>query len=84
MEASPEVVTPVPVTTGTSVMRVTVNGTLVELKGKNAYIFVDILDVYPFDMSKMGGSKLIMQVDGNTAEFTTPLYDGATISLYWQ
>lgn len=84
VEASPEVVTPVPVTTGTSVMRVTVNGTLVELKGKNAYIFVDILDVYPFDMSKMGGSKLIMQVDGNTAEFTTPLYDGATISLYWQ
>ena len=65
-------------------MRVTVNGTLVELKGKNAYIFVDVLDVYPFDMSKMGGSALVMLVDGEKAEFTTPLYDGAVISLYWQ
>lgn len=75
---------PTPAPSGASVMRVTVNGTLVELKGKNAYIFVDVLDVYPFDMSKMGGSALVMLVDGEKAEFTTPLYDGAVISLYWQ
>ncbi|MBD5157721.1 MAG: cell division protein FtsA, partial [Butyrivibrio sp.] len=38
---------------------VTVNGTLVTLNSKAEYKFVDILDVYPFDVSKMGGRELV-------------------------
>ena len=43
-----------------------------------------ILDFYPFDMSTMGGNELVMTVDGIKAEFITPIYNGAEISLYWK
>ena len=64
-------------------MLIYVNGTPVTLKGKTNYLFVDILDFYPFDMSKMGGDSLIMTVDGVKAEFVTPLYPGAQTELRW-
>lgn len=63
---------------------VKVNGSSVTLSGKSSYTFVDILDFYPFDISKMGGDELIMTVDGLTAEFITPIHGGAEISLYWK
>lgn len=63
---------------------VTVNSEGVKLSKKNSYIFVDIFDFYPFDLSKMGGSELIIKLNGERTEFTAPLKDKDTIEIYWK
>ncbi len=63
---------------------VIVNGRPVTLKGKAAYCFVDILDFYPFDVSTAHGQNVIMQINGEKAEFTSPLSAGDVIDLYWK
>jgi hypothetical protein len=63
---------------------IVVNRTPVILKGKSSYVFVDILDVYPFDVSAAHGEKVVMLVNGEEAEFTSPIHDGDTIDLYWK
>lgn len=65
-------------------INITVNGSLVTLRGKTSYTFVDILDFYPFDMSTMGGDELIMTVNDEKADFITPIFEGSSISLYWK
>lgn len=67
-----------------STISVKVNNTYVTLTGKESYTFVDILDVYPFDMSKMGGDELVMTIDKAKAEFVSPLHNGAEVELYWK
>lgn len=67
-----------------AVITIAVNRTPVILKGKTSYVFVDILDVYPFDVSAAHGESVVMQVNGETAEFTTPVQDGDIIDLYWK
>ena len=61
-----------------------VNGTMVKLTGKKEYTFVDILDFYPFDVSRPHGETVVMQVNGEKAEFTTPVQNGDSIDLYWK
>lgn len=61
-----------------------VNNTPVVLKNKPSYIFVDILDFYPFDTRKAGGTELVMKINGVTCEFTTPLFEGSSVELYWK
>jgi len=63
---------------------VIINGKNVELKGKEAYIFVDILDVFPFDLSAAASSRLITKVNGEIANFTTSLSDHDMIDMYWE
>ncbi len=63
---------------------VIVNGRPVTLKGKAAYCFVDILDFYPFDVSTAHGQNVVMQINGEKAEFTSPLSAGDVIDLYWK
>lgn len=63
---------------------ITVNGTPVVLSGKSSYLFVDIFDFYPFDLSKMGGKELITKLNGARAEFVGPLYDGCNAEIYWK
>lgn len=63
---------------------VIVNGQAVALSGKDSYIFVDILDFYPFDTSVMGGRDLIMTVNDERAEFSTPVNEGDIIEMYWE
>lgn len=63
---------------------VAVNGTAVMLKNKKKYMFVDILDVYPFDTSKAGGTELIMTVNGSKAAFSQEINDGDILELYWK
>ncbi|MCR4604472.1 MAG: hypothetical protein K5639_00550, partial [Eubacterium sp.] len=62
-----------------------VNGTDVTIppKQKRA-IFVDIFDVYPFDMSKVGGKRLITKINGADKNFTDPLREGDEVEIYWQ
>ncbi|SES99429.1 cell division FtsA domain-containing protein [[Clostridium] polysaccharolyticum] len=63
---------------------VMINGEEAVLKGKKAYIFVDILDVYPFDMSAAATSHLRTKVNGKVADFTTSLSDNDNIDMYWE
>lgn len=63
---------------------VTVNGTLVTLNSKAEYKFVDILDVYPFDVSKMGGRELVTKLDGEKAGFSDKIHSGAVLELFWE
>lgn len=66
------------------IIYVTVNGQMVALSGKDSYIFVDILDFYPFDTSVMGGRNLVMTVNDEQAEFSTPVNEGDIIEIYWE
>lgn len=63
---------------------ITVNGTPVILTGKPSYLFVDIFDFYPFDLTKMGGKELVTKLNGARAEFVGPLYDGCNAEIYWK
>lgn len=63
---------------------VKVNNQEVTLTGKEKYIFVDILDFYPFDMSKLGGSELVTTLNGEKADFSDEITDGAEIEIFWR
>ncbi len=63
---------------------VTVNSTVVKLSNKNSYIFVDVFDFYPFDLSSMKGSELVVLQNGERAEFTSALKDKDMIEIYWK
>jgi len=80
-EATP--VSPAPVQ-GVTDITVIVNGRPVVLKGKSQYWFVDILDFYPFDVSTPHGDTVITQINGEKAEFASPVSAGDVIDLYWK
>jgi hypothetical protein len=63
---------------------ITVNAKVVKLTGKNSYIFVDIFDFYPFDLSTMRGSELMVTLNGERAEFTASLKDKDNVEIYWK
>lgn len=63
---------------------ITVNGMPYTLQGKKNYCFVDVLDVYPIDLSQPHGERVIMQKNGEKAEVTSPLAAGDAIDLYWK
>ncbi len=73
-----------PVNTDVQDILVIVNGKPVTLKGKSGYCFVDILDFYPFDISQAHGQTVVMQINGEKAEFTSPLAAGDIVDLYWK
>ncbi len=62
---------------------VTVNEKVVGLNGKTRYSFVDILDFYPFDTRTMGGTELIIKINGETSTFADAIEDGDNLELYW-
>lgn len=62
---------------------VTVNGTPVILRNKQKYLFVDILDVYPFDTSVIRGTELIKKINGEKCDFTSVIKAGDILELYW-
>lgn len=63
---------------------VTVNDTLIKLKNKEKYIFVDILDYYAFNTNVAGGTELIMTINENRCDFTSEIRDGDVLKLYWR
>ena len=65
-------------------INVLVNDTDVVLSGKTEYLFVDVLDFYPFDTRVAKGSEVIMQVNGLPKTFADPIQDGDRIDLYWK
>ena len=62
---------------------VLINGTPVTLKGKREYILVDLFQFYEFDLSKPQGN-VVLNLNGETGEYTAPLKDGDVIDLYWE
>ncbi len=65
-------------------LNVTVNGMPIVLKGKTKYLLVDVLDVYSFDLSSIQGSKVVIQVNKEKADFTKELNQGDQIDMYWE
>ena len=65
-------------------IHVTVNGTNVQMPAKANPIFVDVFDVYPFDLSKAGGTRLITRINGVDKDFTEPVQEGDAIELFWK
>lgn len=65
-------------------LSVIINNKPIKLTNKENYIFVDIFDFYPFDLTKVGGSELIITLNGEKADFTTPLQQNDVIELYWK
>ena len=64
-------------------MQVSVNGepTFISKKPKN--ILVDILDVYPFDLTVAKGTTVVIKRNGEIADFTTPIMEFDDIAIYW-
>ena len=62
---------------------VLINGTPVTLKGKSEYILVDLFQFYEFYLSKPQGN-VVLNLNGETGEYTAPLKDGDVIDLYWE
>ena len=63
---------------------ITVNGEIVKMPNKPNPIFVDVFDVYPFDMTKAGGTRLVTRINGEDKDFTQPIHDGDHVDLYWE
>lgn len=63
---------------------ITVNGKVVKLSNKLNYIFVDILDFYPFDLSSMKGSELVTLLNGDRVDFTAPIKDKDNAEIFWK
>ena len=74
-----------PASTAGQPTHITVNGDdyTIPAKAKGA-IFVDVFDVFPFDMSKVGGTRLITRINGIDRNFTDPLQEGDAVEIYWQ
>ncbi len=65
-------------------INIKINNLPFTLTGKNEYRFVDIFDVYKFDMSVMGGKRLVTNINSIHAEFIDVLHDGDSVEIYWQ
>ena len=68
----------------TNDIQVTINNKPIKLSKKIKYIFVDIFDFYPFDLSKARESELVINLNGDQAEFTSPLKENDIMELYWK
>lgn len=66
-----------------SAISVLVNGEPVVLRNKAEYIFVDVLDFYPFDTSVAHGDHLELRVNGMQCDFTHPVKEGDQIQIEW-
>ncbi len=73
-----------PVEEVTGPVFVTINGDVVEMPHKKNPIFVDVFDVYPFDMTKAGGTRLVTRINDEDKDFTEPVHDGDRIELFWE
>lgn len=69
---------------GKPVIHIEVNGEAFTLTGKNEYIFVDVFNVYPFDLTASRGRSIATKVNGKDAQFAEVLQDGDKIEIYWK
>lgn len=66
-------------------IKVEINGTPTLLPEKDRPIFVDLFDVYPIDLTKPGGKRMVSRLNGiDVIDFTMPLHEGDRVDLYWE
>lgn len=63
---------------------VVVNGKVVQLSGKDRYVLVDVLDFYPFDVQEAKTATLVLEVNGEKADFTTTIDENDSITMIWK
>lgn len=63
---------------------VLVNGNAMLLKGKSSYMLVDVLDVFPFNLSEGKGRQAVVRVNEISTNFMQPLAEGDRVELYWK
>lgn len=62
-----------------------VNGQKITMPAKDRHAFVDVFDVYPIDLTKSGGKRLVSRLNGrDVMDFTIPLHDKDSVDLYWE
>lgn len=54
------------------------------MSGKKEYIFVDIFDFYPFDLTASNGRAIVTMINGSEAQFAAQLQQGDRIEIYWK
>lgn len=65
-------------------LNVVVNGTPIQLQGKEEYVFVDIFDYINFDLSSGKGRAIVTTVNHLEASYTQVLEAGDQIQVYWK
>jgi len=65
-------------------MDVTVNGRPITLKGKAAYVFVDVFDYIDFDLSKPKGKSVAAILNGREAQYMETLSPGDQVEVFWR
>lgn len=66
-------------------IKVEINGTPTLLPEKANPVFVDLFDVYPIDLTKPGGKRMVSRLNGiDVIDFTMPLHEGDRVDLYWE
>lgn len=65
-------------------IHVMVNGQPVTLTGKSSYVFVDIFDFYPFDLSSPKGRSVATEKNGVSAQYLEAISDGDVMKIYWR
>jgi hypothetical protein len=63
---------------------VTANKKNYTLSGKSSYVFVEIFDKMNFDTKTMGGTELVMMLNGKKAEHFDELHNGDQIEIFWR
>lgn len=63
---------------------VLVNGKSICLEGKEHYVVVDILDVYPFDIQEAKNATLLLKVNEETADFASAIKENDCITMIWK
>ena len=65
-------------------LHIFINGESVTLKGRKEYIFVNVFDVYEFDLSEARGREIVTLHNGFQAKYTDELKEGDKIELRWK
>lgn len=65
-------------------LMVVVNQQPVTLRGKNAYVFVDVFDYIDFNLGDSRGRSIVTLLNGRPAQYMEPLQRGDVINIYWQ
>ena len=66
-------------------IKVEINGMPTLLPEKAKPVFVDLFDVYPIDLTKPGGKRMVSRLNGiDVIDFTMPLHEGDRVDLYWE
>ncbi len=66
-----------------STISVKINGLPYFLNGKNEYRFVDVLDIYPFDINNPKGTKVLTKINNREAGFSDFIKNGDSLELRW-